>query len=205
MPGRRYTVPRGRDGWPVRGDPAPGLSGPQAFWHRDAVDYRARVPELMGERSGAPLLLTPCSNVKPYPRSPQSAKIRGVLRRLGFWDPSGPGMYGSPSGLGWIYLSDLLGLVPYEVAHEYPACCYNYPPDLLEADRRAWEELISTIAAGLSSAEPEVIIAYLPRRYLLILGEAIESAGVNLRLETVPYHLFHGHKRLEEVLGRILN
>jgi predicted RNA-binding protein len=207
--GGRYTVPRTREGWPARGDPArgidPALRGEAAWSHPAAVEWRRWVSLAWRPRGGL-VLLTPCSNVKPYPRSPQSGKVRGVLRRLGLWDPGGPGYKGAPTGLDWVYLSDLLGLVPYERAHEYPPCCYEYPPSLLHSSPARLLELASTLAPALERAAGggAVVVAYLPRGHRRLLEEALSRARMAPRVEWVAYSLFRGHRLLEEALRRLV-
>jgi len=204
--GRRYTIPKTQAGWPVRPDPSrgpdPGLTGPAAWGHPAAAGWR-RWTASSWEPRGCLVLITPCSNVKPYPRSPQSAKIRGALRRLGLWDPRGPGYRGAPLGVDWVYLSDLLGLVPYEAAHRYPACCYEYPPSLLTPRQEG--ELAEALAGALSRAARRgaVLVAYLPRRHASILRAALHAASPGPRVEWVPYHLFRGHRALERALARL--
>lgn len=206
MPGKRYRVPRGPGGWPVKAWVDPGLRGLGALdhpavarWHRWLLEeYRPRARVA---------LLTPCSNVKPYPRSPQSGKVRGVLRRLGLWDSRGPGCHGAPRGVEWLYLSDLLVLVPYERAHLYPACCYELSPDEVLASPTARMRVARLLAGALerlSEGGVEVIVAYLPGKHRVLLEEALTSASRVPRVEWVPYSLFHGHRSLEEALTRVI-
>lgn len=195
----RYSVPRGREGWPSRGVVDPGLSGPGAWSAAPAREWRRWVREEYTV-SGGVLLLTPCSNVKPYPRSPMSRKIRGVLRRLGYWDPHGPGFYGSPRGLEWVYLSDLLALVPYNRAGEYPACCYEYPPDLIIGDGDKLGELRGTLRGFLERSRPDLLVLYLPSRYKHMIRPVLEELGDRPKTVEATYHIFHGHRNLEKVL-----
>ncbi len=204
--GRKYRVPRGPGGWPVKAWIAPGLRGLEAldhpivkYWHTWILrDYTPR---------HSIVLLTPCSNVKPYPRSPQSSKIRGVLRRLGLWDPAGPGCGGAPRGLEWLYLSDLLMLVPYQAAHLYPACCYELSPREVLEDPTVRERVTGLLAGALDALAGKgvrLIVAQLPRDHRLLLEEALGKASRPPRVEWVPYSLFHGHRILEEFLGRVI-
>ena len=206
MTRRRYRVPRGPGGWPVKAWIAPGLRGLEALehpaverWHRWLVEeYEPRHPLV---------LLTPCSNVKPYPRSPQSAKTRGVLQRLGLWDPEGPGCRGAPRGVEWLYLSDLLILVPYEAAHLYPACCYELSPREVLGDPAARGRVTGLLAKAidaLAERGARVILAQLPRDHRILLEEALETASRPPRVEWVPYSLFRGHRILEEALRRVI-
>ena len=208
---RRYTLPKTGDGWPSRADPSrgldPGLTGPRAWSHPAAVAWRRDIAAKWAPASRV-VIVTPCSNVKPYPRSPQSGKVRGVLRRLGLWDSRGPGYKGAPRGVDWVYLSDLLGLVPYEHAHEYPACCYEFPPQLLHSDPGMVEELVEAVRPPLERAAQHgaVILAYLPSRHRAILEEALRRAKPRPEAVWARYNLFRGHEdlaaKLRELIGR---
>jgi predicted RNA-binding protein len=121
----------------------PGLVGEKAFEHPAVAEYWRWLTEEYTPPSST-ALVTPCSNVKPYTRSPASRKTRGLLRRLGLWDEEA----GKPAGIEWLYFSDLLLLVPYSKAEDYPACCYEVPPDVVLASR----ELSSLVVEKLANA-----------------------------------------------------
>lgn len=201
--GRRYTVPKQGDRWPTKVNHLdPDLTGPQAFDHPAVREWwRWLLEDYKPPYSVA--LVTPCSNVKPYNRSPQSRKIRGLLRRMRLWDSKTE----RPRGLAWLYFSDLLLLVPYERAGEYPACCYDLPPDLIEKDTRLQERLVQGLAQaiqklvdrGLSQA-----VLFLPQRYLTIWRRASVLADRWLLERIAKYSLF-GIGELEAVLRSLFN
>lgn len=201
--GRKYTIPRSGGRWPARMPGHPGIYGRDAWKHPDAIAWRRLAREELEPRHPV-VLVTPCSNVKPYPRSPSSAKIRGVLRRLGLWDPEGPGLYGAPRGVEWIYLSDLLGVVPYDKAHEYPACCYEFPPDLAMDGMAGLviPEIRGVLERYLSRGRARTVVLYLPRLYLRVALPVVERSGVDVRV--VRYHIFWGHRELEKELRGVI-
>lgn len=161
----------------------PELVGLRAFehqavreWHRWLVDRW--LPEW------PIVLITPCSNVKPYTRSPTSKKIAAMLKRLGLWRSG-------PFGLDWLYLSDLLILVPYVRAAEYPACCYDLHPDELLRSREHYGMVVrllsNLIARKLHTA---TVILFLPKRHLRIWVDAYSRARLRPRVVQVPYTIF---------------
>jgi len=175
------------------------ISGAGAFNHPAVRDWHRWLKEEWGP-APVPALVTPCSATKPYPKSPTSRKIRGVLRRLGLWDEGGAGLYGAPRGVEWAYLSDLLGLVPYARAHVYPACCYDVPPDLVIGNERLKSHLLSVLRPALQRlvATAPVTIVYLPRKHLGLFEEAI--AGADGNLVYIKFDIFRGHRSIEKVL-----
>ena len=197
---RKYSIPRGRDGWPVKARVDPGLRGVGAFDHPAVREWHGWLLDGWMPRENV-AILTPCSNVKPYPRSPMSGKVRGVLRRLGLWDTEGPGLYGSPRGVEWYYVSDLLVLVPYERAHEYPACCYELRPEEVLASKPHLDRLVGLLSRvlGKLAGDGRRVLAYLPSKHRRI----VEMAGAD-GLEWVRYDLFYGQRYLEEALRRVL-
>ncbi len=198
----RYTIPRVDGRWPVKAEVDPRLRGLGALNDPVVLEWHRFIVEVWRPRWRL-ALLTPCSNVKPYPRSPQSAKIRGVLARLGLWDPHGPGVKGAPRGIEWLYLSDLLGLVPYQKAHEYPACCYELPPDEVLGNPQSLEIARARLREALSKLLDYLdgLVVYLPSKHRRIIGPLLGDGG---RIVWVRYHLFYGHKRLEEALSKLL-
>ncbi len=142
------------------------------------------------------LLVTPCSSVKPYPLSPTSRKVRGVLRRLGLWDG------GEPRGVEWLYLSDLLVLVPYWRAWDYPACCYELHPEELLGSKSAYRRVVGVLAQVLErlSAMKVFVVTFLPRRHLRIWVDALALSAAELREERVRYTIF-GTGELHEKLS----
>ena len=179
----------------------PGLVGEAAFNHHAVAEWWRWLREDYTPTSSV-ALITPCSNVKPYTRSPTTRKIRGLLRRLGLWDAERD----KPRGLEWLYFSDLLILVPYERAEEYPACCYDVPPDLVLADKGLAEK-VATLLAGvmeeLAGRGLERLVVYLPRKHLKLWDAARERASRWPGEERVKYSLF-STKPLGEAVSRIL-
>jgi len=189
--GERYTVTKTADGgWPAKHHSGlnPALVGPRAFEHPSVRGWWRWLLEEYRPRSPV-ALVTPCSSVKPYTRSPTSRKIRGLLRRLGLWD------YGSdrPRGVEWLYLSDLLLLVPYERAGEYPACCYEVPPEVVlcsPALRSLVTSLLAEAVERLYERGLRRVIIYLPKKHLGLWNEAKKRA-VKWPSETVTkYSIF---------------
>ncbi|MEB3779734.1 MAG: DUF5591 domain-containing protein [Desulfurococcales archaeon] len=201
----RYTVSRTDKGWPAKGKIYPDLSGFNAWKHKDVVAWRSWVSNEYLLESDI-LLLTPCSNVKPYPKSPTSRKIRGVLRRLGYWDDEGNGLFGAPIGVEWSYLSDLLVLVPYIRAHEYPACCYEYAPQIIGGEKdTVIEEIRETLLMFFKrNYKLRIIILYLPRFYNILLEPVLNNILDSTKIFKVKYHIFYGHRWLENVLREVL-
>ncbi len=198
---KRYTVPKDSRGrFPARhtGGVDPGLVGLRAFGHPAVREYHRW---LLGEWEprSTTLLLTPCSNVKPYTLSPTSRKVRGLLRRLGLWDGD------RPRGIDWVFLSDLLVLVPYHRAEEYPACCYELHPDELLASPRHYNtvvEILSRLIEG-KLADRQVIL-YLPRKHLRIWEDARRRATRQPEEHRVRYSIF-GVSGLREVISALVS
>jgi len=163
----------------------PGLVGPKAFEHPAVKEWWSWLLEEYEPRHSI-ALITPCSNVKPYTRSPTSRKVRGLLRRLGLWADA------APSGIEWYYFSDLLVLVPYEEAEEYPACCYEVPPSIVLSNTELKEKVTSLLAATMTRLSKWVrdAIVFLPRRHLALWNEARAKAGKWPRELRVKYTLF---------------
>ncbi len=200
--GEKYVVRKVNGRWPAkhyRGlDPA--LVGPRAFehpavrawWEWLRKEYRPQYPVA---------LITPCSSVKPYTRSPTSRKIRGLLRRLGLWSDAG----NQPIGLEWLYFSDLLLLVPYERAEEYPACCYEVPPDTVLCSRP-----LRLLVTGLLAEAVErlyerglrSVIVYLPKKHLRLWNEARKRA-VKWPSETVTKYSIFRFDGLPQALSQL--
>ena len=198
--GHRYVIAKDDGRWPARHTVGldPGLAGVWAFEHPSVKAWwRWLLEEYKPEGSVA--LVTPCSSVKPYTRSPTSRKIRGLLRRLGLWDPGADG----PAGIEWLYLSDLLLLVPYERAEEYPACCYEVHPDTVLEN----PVLLSRVAGLLATAMERLVdmglekaILFLPRKHFRLWSEARKLAAKWPRETLVKYTIF-GLGELPSVLN----
>ena len=199
----RYTVPKDVSGrFPAKHAKGvdPELVGLRAFEHPAVLEWHRWVAEEYEPGSDV-LLVTPCSNVKPYTRSPTSAKVRGVLRRLGLWDAA----TGRPRRLDWVYLSDLLALVPYERAEEYPACCYELHPDDLLSSPRHLATIASVVARALErlAERLDAVVLFLPSKHLMVWEEAEKRASRKPRVVRVKYSIF-SVKGLEETLAGLL-
>ena len=197
MRGRlRVTKVNGRFPAKHAKDVDPELVGLRAFdhpavkaWHKWLLEeYRPRY---------SVALVTPCSNVKPYPLSPTSRKIRGVLRRLGLWDGA------APRSIEWLYLSDLLILVPYERAWDYPACCYELHPDEV-LHNGVHYNLVASLLSRLieSKLAGRQVILFLPAKHLQIWEDAKRRASKWPMEHRVKYSIF-SVKPLEETLARV--
>ncbi|MET1129138.1 MAG: DUF5591 domain-containing protein [Thermoproteota archaeon] len=146
-------------------------------------------------------LLTPCSNIKPYTRSPTSRKVRAVLRRLNAWED------GKPKKVTWMYFSDLLIFVPYERAEEYPACCYEVHPDVVLRDKSLTELVVNITArvlTALSRRGLEVVVTFLPSKHAKLWEQALAHAETVPEIIKTRYTLFSVFE-LEETLKTILN
>jgi hypothetical protein len=165
----------------------PGLVGEKAFKHPAVTKWWGwLLSEYEPPYSVA--LITPCSNVKPYTKSPTSRKIRGLLRRLDLWDSEN----NRPRGIVWLYFSDLLIFVPYERAEEYPACCYEVPPQLVLANPGLVELVTSKLSEAVKHLADylEQFVVFLPRRHLA-LWEAAKKKSAKWPAELrVKYTLF---------------
>ncbi len=166
----------------------PELVGLKAFSH-PAVrewwcwlleEYRPRYPVA---------LVTPCSRVKPYTRSPTSRKVRGLLRRLRLWDSAA----GRPRGIEWLFFSDLLLLVPYERAEEYPACCYDVAPDMVLASHATSLMVAERLAEAmerLAGRGLRELIVYLPKKHMVLWQNARMLASRWPRETLVRFTIF---------------
>ncbi len=163
----------------------PGLVGEKAFSHPAVREWWKWLLSSHVPRSEI-ALVTPCSNVKPYTRSPTSRKTRGVLRRLGLWGDN------APKGIEWYYFSDLLILVPYDRAEEYPACCYEVPPSIVLSSPTLKERVTTLLSDAMTRLSKWIsdVIVFLPRRHLSLWEEARSKAAKWPRELRVKYTLF---------------
>lgn len=189
---KRYSVPRNGFGFPRK-----------ALWRADAdlivplALTNSRVEEFMKliaklwKPSKDVLLLSPCSNVKPYPLSPLNRKVDAALRRLGVFNR-----------VEWVFISDLLGPVPYEYTWVPPACCYDAPPQLVDAEylRRVAEVVASwwERVRGYFSA----LVVFLPKKYLRLVMPILGDAG---DAEILKYDIFYGQRYVLSALRKVFN
>ncbi len=146
------------------------------------------------------LLLSPCSNVKPYPKSPMNSKIKSVLQSLDLWDK-----YLDKPLIDWVFISDLLGPVPYNYTWIPPACCYEAPPNILDeySDlKNIVEHVISTWWNRVKGYYKHVLV-YLPKKYHQITKTIIQHHG-NPTIYMLTYHIFYGQRTIEKTLRLLL-
>ena len=176
----------------------PGLGGLRAFEHPAVREWHRWLLEEW-EPGSRYMLVTPCSNVKPYTRSPAARKVVGVLRRLGLWSGDGP------DRVEWVFLSDLLLFVPYRRVEEYPACCYELHPADLLSSRRHYEMVVDLLARIVERVAPllDAVVVFLPRMHLGIWRDARERARSWPREVVVKYTIF-SMRELEEALRRTI-
>ncbi|ALL00744.1 hypothetical protein Pyrde_0694 [Pyrodictium delaneyi] len=200
--GYRYVVRKENGTWPPRHHNGldPGLVGPRAFEHPAVKEWWMWLLREYRPRASV-ALVTPCSSVKPYTRSPTSRKIRGLLRRLGLWSAG----ENRPRGIEWLYLSDLLLLVPYERAEEYPACCYELHPDEV-LQRPLLRSMVSGMLAEaierLMDRGLERAVVFLPRKHLRLWNEAKKRAA-RWPSETVTRYTIFGFDGLPDALNAL--
>lgn len=185
---RRYSVPRVGGGFPRRAlfRVDADLVAPLAYLSPRVESFMEWVSRFW-RPEGDILLLSPCSNVKPYPLSPLNRKVAKAVERAG--------------GVGrveWVFISDLLGPVPYNLTWVPPACCYEAPPHTMptwwlrrvkEAVRSWW----SRVAPHFTH-----VIAHLPMKYYPLAEPALQKATI------IRYDIFHGQKAVEEALKHAL-
>ncbi len=190
---KRYSIPKTNGRWPRKSlHLVPDLIGIRAFessmviWFWDYMIYRYK-----------PLydtvLITPCSNVKPYPLSPMNRKIIGILRRNKLWDEEK-----NRPLIEWLFLSDLLGFVPYTHTWIPPACCYDVPPDIVEDNEKLHKTVRNVVEKTWQRIHPyyRKAIIYLPKRYHKLLPKDYGNPTKIM----VKYNLF-STREIERVLS----
>ena len=124
-------------------------------------------------------LFTPCSSVKPIPRSFMNVKVDGVLRR-----------YGLGNYVDRFIVSEPLVLIPYEFAYYFPAAHYDYHPSLLTSEeRRVYVELLRRVIEDKIAKNYGKIVYFLPRFHRRIFEEAVD--GVDVETVYVPYNVYY--------------
>lgn len=185
---KKYSVPKDSSGfprkhvWRVDAD----LIAPLAF-SSDRVRAFMELIARFWRPEGDVLLLSPCSNVKPYPLSPLNRKVEAVLKRTSSWDR-----------VEWVFISDLLGPVPYKYTWVPPACCYEARPDAVP---KWWLEFVEEVITGWWGRVRgyfSAVIAFLPKKYHRIVAPLLKDAVI------VRYDIFRGQKGVEKVLFKIL-
>ena len=184
---RRYTVPKDGGGFPrkhmfrVDAD----LTVPAAFFSSRVEAFMEFITRYW-RPEGDILLLSPCSNVKPYPLSPINRKVEAAVKRAGAW-----------GRVEWVFISDLLGPVPYEYAWIPPACCYEARPgDVPDY----WARLVEgAVRAWWARVRPyfRFVVAFLPRKYYGLASPLLNDAVL------IKYDIFRGQKEVEKVLSKI--
>lgn len=188
----RYTVPKDGGGFPRRHRfrVDADLIAPAAFLSSRAEAFMEFVTRYW-RPEGSTILLSPCSNVKPYPLSPINRKVGAAIKRAGAW-----GM------VEWVFISDLLGPVPYKYTWVPPACCYDARPDevphhwmsVVRDAVKAWWRRVKGYFTS--------VLVFLPKRYLPLVEEILndhEAAPTIIR-----YDIFHSQKSVEALLRDII-
>ncbi len=193
----RYTIPKVNNKWPRKAlHIIPSLINEYAFNHNlvgnfwDYMIYRYKPRYNL-------VLITPCSNVKPYPLSPMNLKIRAILKRHRLWDPNN-----NRPLLDWLFLSDLLGFVPYTHTWIPPACCYDVPPDVVEKNDTLYRKVKSIVRETWRRIHVyyEKALVYLPRRYYKLMPEDYGNPS----MIHIKYNLF-STRELEKIVASIID
>ena len=124
-------------------------------------------------------LFTPCSSVKPIPRSFMNVKVDGVLRR-----------YGLGEYVDRFIVSEPLVLIPYEYAYYFPAAHYDYHPSLLTSEeKRIYVELLRKVIEDKIAKNYGKIVYFLPKFHRRIFEEAVD--GLDVETVYVPYNVYY--------------
>ncbi|OYT55887.1 MAG: hypothetical protein B6U76_04875 [Desulfurococcales archaeon ex4484_217_2] len=136
-------------------------------------------------------LFTPCSGVKPIPRSFMNVKIDGILRK-----------YGLEGYVDRYIVSEPLALIPYRFAYYFPAAHYDYHPSMVSPEeRRVYVELLRKVIEDKIARNYDRIVYSLPRFHKRIFEEAI--SGLDVEAVYVPYNVYYLPK-LKETLLRLV-
>ncbi len=84
-------------------------------------------------------------------------------------------------------------IVPYDRAEDYPACCYDVPPQLVISRRDIVEKVVSKtrlVVEALVDRGVEQVVVFLPRLHLSIWEEARRRASKWPSQISVKYTLF---------------
>lgn len=124
-------------------------------------------------------LFTPCSNVKPIPRSFMNVKIDGILKK-----------YGLEKHVDRYIVSEPLVLVPYRFAYYFPAAHYDYHPSMVTPEeRKIYVELLREIIERKIARRYNKIVYHLPRFHKRVFEEAINE--LNVEIVYVPYNVYY--------------
>ena len=136
-------------------------------------------------------LFTPCSNVKPIPKSFMNVKIDGILRK-----------YCLEGYVDRYIVSEPLVLIPYRFAYYFPAAHYDYHPSMVSSEeRRVYVELLRKVIEDRIAKNYDRIVYSLPRFHKRIFEEAIGCLDVEAVY--VPYNVYYLPK-LKETLLRLV-
>lgn len=123
------------------------------------------------------LVLLPCTNVKPYRRSPIHRAMLSYAKRI------------SKRGVKIeIYaISEPMLIVPLKYDNLYPVANYDFPPkDMKRHERKKFVDLLAKILPKIV-ARRKKIVAFMPRHHSGILMDAIKKANCKLEIEFWPY------------------
>lgn len=132
-------------------------------------------------------LFTPCSKIKPIPKSFMNRKIDAILRK-----------YNLSVTVDRYIVSEPLGIIPYSQAYLFPTAHYDYPPDKLTAKEK--ELYVSIVADVLEKIIKyyDFIVYSLPRKHKEIFEQALNHIGV--KAVYVPYNVYHLPKLRNKLL-----
>ncbi len=189
---KRYSIPKVNGRWPRKSlHLIPCLTGTRAFYNSMVENFWNYMIYYYKPNYNV-ALITPCSNVKPYPLSPMNRKIIGILKRSKLWDEDR-----KKPLIEWLFLSDLLGFVPFTHTWIPPACCYDVPPDIVEENSELYMKIKNVIDKTWLRIHTyfDKAIIYLPKRYHKLLPKDYGNPSKII----VKYNIFDT-KILQKVL-----
>jgi len=184
----RYSVPKEGNGFPRkhRWRLDADLIPPHALRNSRVEAFIEHITRYW-RPEGDILLLSPCSNVKPYPLSPINRKIEASIKRAGAWER-----------VEWVFISDLLGPVPYEYTWVPPACCYDARPS--DVPRHWVRHVIESVEEWWGHVKGffTSVIAFLPSKYIIFVKKILADS---VPVTTLKYDVFYGQRRIELFLS----
>lgn len=132
-------------------------------------------------------LFTPCSRIKPIPKSFMNRKIDAILRK-----------YGLSVMVDRYIVSEPLGIIPYSQAYLFPAAHYDYPPDKLTAKEKELYVNIVADVLGRINKYYDLIVYSLPRKHKEIFEQALNHIGGEAIY--IPYNIYYLPKLRNKLL-----